>query len=83
MAKEEIPEAIKKLSFEDALDELEAIVEGLEQGSGQLDDAIKAYERGTHLKKHCDEKLRAARERVDKINIGADGATAAETMESE
>ena len=83
MSKEEIPKDIKTLSFEDALDELEAIVEGLEQGSGQLDDAIKAYERGTHLKKHCDEKLRAARERVDKINIGADGEDAAEKMESE
>ena len=83
MSKEEIPKDIKTLSFEDALDELEAIVEGLEQGSGQLDDAIKAYERGTHLKKHCDEKLRAARERVDKINIGADGEAAAEKMESE
>ena len=83
MSKEEIPKDTKTLSFEDALDELEAIVEGLEQGSGQLDNAIKAYERGTHLKKHCDEKLRAARERVDKINIGADGEAAAEKMESE
>ena len=46
-------------------------------------DAIKDYERGTHLKKHCDEKLRQARERVDKINIGADGAVHAEKIESE
>jgi exodeoxyribonuclease VII small subunit len=83
MSKEEIPEDIAELSFEAALEELEAIVEGLEQGSGQLDDAIKAYERGTQLKTHCEAKLRAARERVDKINIGADGEAAAEKMDSE
>ena len=83
MSEGQTPKEIQKLSFEAALEELEAIVEGLEQGVGQLDDAIKDYERGTHLKKHCDEKLRQARERVDKINIGADGAVHAEELESE
>ncbi|MEE2760103.1 MAG: exodeoxyribonuclease VII small subunit [Pseudomonadota bacterium] len=83
MSEGQIPKEIQKLTFEAALEELEAIVEGLEQGVGQLDDAIKDYERGTHLKKHCDEKLRQARERVDKINIGADGTVHAEKIESE
>ena len=83
MSEGQIPKEIQKLSFEAALEELEAIVVGLEQGVGQLDDAIKDYERGTHLKKHCDEKLRQARERVDKINIGADGAVHVEKIESE
>ncbi len=82
MSEEAIPKDIEKLSFEEALEELEAIVEALEQGSGLLDDAIKAYERGTFLKKHCDAKLRAARERVDKINIGAGGEARSEQMES-
>ena len=83
MSEGQIPKEIQKLSFEAALEELEAIVVGLEQGVGQLDDAIKDYERGTHLKKHCDEKLRQARERVDKINMGADGAVHVEKIESE
>ena len=83
MSEGQIPKEIQKLSFEAALEELEAIVVGLEQGVGQLDDAIKDYERGTHLKKHCDDKLRQARERVDKINIGADGAVHVEKIESE
>lgn len=83
MSEEAIPKDIEKLSFEEALEELEAIVEALEQGSGLLDDAIKAYERGTYLKKHCDAKLRAARERVDKINISAGGEPVATKMESE
>ena len=83
MSEEAIPKDIEKLSFEKALEELETIVDALEQGSGLLDDAIKAYERGTFLKKHCDAKLRAARERVDKINIGAGGEPVADKMESE
>ena len=66
MSEGQIPKEIQKLSFEAALEELEAIVEGLEQGVGQLDDAIKDYERGTHLKKHCDDKLRQARERLER-----------------
>ncbi len=83
MSEEAIPKDIEKLNFEDALEELETIVEALEHGSGLLDDAIKAYERGTFLKKHCDAKLRAARERVDKINIGAGGEPGLVKMESE
>ena len=41
------------ISFEDALRELEAIVESLEHGDVSLDDAIAAFERGTALKAHC------------------------------
>jgi exodeoxyribonuclease VII small subunit len=65
---------IVALSFEDALAELEQIVRRLESGSGKLDDAIAAYERGALLKRHCEAKLREAQARVDKIVIGADGA---------
>ena len=65
----EIPEDIRELSFEDALGELEAIVQGLEQGKGALDDAITAYERGSALRRHCEAKLRDAKERVERISI--------------
>ncbi|NQV57743.1 MAG: exodeoxyribonuclease VII small subunit [Rhodospirillales bacterium] len=74
---------ISKMSFEAALAELEDIVGSLEQGESQLDGAIKAYERGTELKKHCEAKLKAARERVEKINLGADGAVGVEAFDSE
>jgi exodeoxyribonuclease VII small subunit len=69
-----IPTDIAALSFEDALAELEQIVRRLESGSGKLDDAIVAYERGALLKRHCEAKLREAQARVEKIVIGADGA---------
>ena len=69
---------IAKMSFEDALKELETIVRGLESGSGQLDAAIDAYERGAALKKHCEAKLREAQAKIEKITIEAGGNVASE-----
>lgn len=71
---------IAKLSFEDALKELEDIVKRLETGSAKLDEALAFYERGALLKRHCEAKLREAQARVDKIVLGADGKPATEPM---
>ena len=60
---------IEKLSFEEAMSELEKIVKQLEEGKVQLDDAIKAYEYGNLLKKYCEQKLQDVKTRVEKINI--------------
>ena len=68
---------IAKMSFEQALVELEEIVERLESGEIELEGAIDAYARGAALKSHCDEKLRQAQERVSKIKLGADGTLSA------
>ena len=78
MAELQVPADIAKLSFEEALQELEQIVKRLEGGTGKLDDAIQSYERGTLLKRHCEAKLRQAQARVDKIVIAPDGTTKAE-----
>jgi exodeoxyribonuclease VII small subunit len=43
------PPALEKLSFEDALRELEGIVASLERGEVSLEDAIAAFERGTEF----------------------------------
>ena len=83
MADKKIPADIAKMSFEDALEELEEIVGDLEQGSNKLDDAISAYERGTFLKKHCEAKLRKAKARIDKISVGEDGEATAEPADIE
>ena len=69
---------VAKMSFEDALEELEDIVRTLEDGKGKLEDAITAYERGTKLKAHCEKKLKAAQAKVETISLGADGEVAAE-----
>ncbi len=64
-----IPAEIAKLSFEDALRELEEIVRTLEQGKGKLDDSVAAYERGAALKRHCESKLAEAASRIERIQI--------------
>lgn len=74
---------LEDLSFEDALTELEEIVRQLEQGRGTLDNSISAYERGTLLKKHCEDKLNNARMRVEEITVGSEGEIRAEPKDFE
>ena len=78
---EEIPADIKTLGFEEALAELEDIVRNLEDGSGELESAIKAFERGTHLKRHCEQKLKEAEARIEKIVPGPSGKPSAKPAE--
>jgi exodeoxyribonuclease VII small subunit len=66
------------LSFEKALAELESIVQKLEQGSVDLEESIALYERGAALKAHCEAKLKAAQERIEKIVVSDTGAARAE-----
>lgn len=65
--------SIDEMSFEEALAELEGIVRRLEEGSGRLDEAIAAYERGTLLKRHCEAKLQQAEMRVEKVMLDENG----------
>ncbi len=76
-----IPADIRKMSFEEALEELKAIVSRLEQGEGKLDEAIGAYERGALLKRHCDAKLREAEAKIEKISLAADGSVKTEPLD--
>ncbi len=73
-----VPAEIAKMSFEEALAELEQIVRRLESGQVQLDEAIGSYERGALLKRHCEQKLNEAQQRVDRIVLGPEGAISAE-----
>jgi exodeoxyribonuclease VII small subunit len=81
MAKNNIPSDIAKVSFEEALEQLENIVRQLEEGSGELDSSITAYERGVHLKNHCEDKLMEAQQRVEKVVLGVDGEPKLEPAE--
>tara|TARA_R110000868_G_scaffold21453_11_gene88838 strand:+ start:1409 stop:1651 length:243 start_codon:yes stop_codon:yes gene_type:complete len=67
MAKSSIPQDIAAMGFEEAMKELESIVRDLEGGNVKLDDAVKFYERGAALKRHCESKLADARTKVEKI----------------
>lgn len=64
---------IARLGFEAALRELEEIVEKLEGGEVELEESIRIYERGEHLKQQCQSLLRAAEARIEKITLKADG----------
>ena len=64
---------VKKLSFERAIEELESIVKRLEEGKVPLEESVEIYERGESLKRRCEELLRQAEARVDKITTDANG----------
>ena len=64
---------IAAMPFEAALAELEQIVDKLEKGAVALDESISLYERGEALKKRCDELLKNAEMRIEKITLAADG----------
>lgn len=72
------PDDIAALSFEKALDELEGIVRKLESGDVALEDSIALYERGAALKAHCEAKLKAAQEKIEKIVVNETGAAKTE-----
>jgi len=64
---------IKALSFEAALKELEQIVTRLERGDVELEQSIDIYERGEALRAHCDQLLKRAEMKVERITLGAQG----------
>ena len=73
MKKSNISPDITKLSFEQALEQLEEIVSKLEDGSINLEESIEEYTRGVHLKNHCETKLKEATLKVEQITIDKDG----------
>ncbi|EFR87819.1 exodeoxyribonuclease VII small subunit [Listeria sp. FSL L7-0233] len=59
--------ATKKKTFEEAIAELETIVEALENGSASLEDSLDMYQKGIELTKLCQDKLQAAEKRMAKV----------------
>jgi exodeoxyribonuclease VII small subunit len=60
-----VPQEPQQPDFERALDELEKLVERLERGDLPLDDALRTFERGVELTRHCQSALKAAQQRVE------------------
>jgi len=73
---------IKDMSFEDALKELENIVQRLERGDAPLEESITLYQRGASLKAHCDAKLKDAQMKVEKIVLKGNGVAETESFDS-
>lgn len=74
---------VNEMSFEQAMSELEGVVDRLERGEVPLEESIKLYERGAELKKRCEDKLKEAEEKVAMITLDGGqptGTTPAEGM---
>jgi exodeoxyribonuclease VII small subunit len=78
---QEVAGDVAVMTFEQALGELERIVQELERGQLDLDAAIRAYERGSQLKAHCTTKLREAQLRVERISLASNGKPHAEPVD--
>lgn len=68
---EETP--VEKMSFEEAMAELEKLVTQLERGDVALEQSIRLYERGAALKARCEQKLREAEDKVEQIRLDTEG----------
>ena len=75
----EIPNDIKKLSFEDAMSELEEIVDNLESGNIDLDKSIQYYTRGSQIRANCQKKLDEAVMKLEEIQVSSEGKISKKT----
>ena len=66
--------AKKKLSFEEALSQLETIAGQIEQGETGLEESITKYEEGMGLVKQCRAILEKAEMKIQKLQERADGS---------
>ena len=73
---------VDKMSFEEALAELETIVRQLEAGDVELEKSIAIYERGEALKSHCEGLLKQAEARIEKITLKNGAATGTEPLDA-
>jgi exodeoxyribonuclease VII small subunit len=73
------PAEMEELSFEEALQRLETIVQQLERGDVPLDRSITLYAEGDKLRAQCQKRLEAAQARIEQIVGGADGLAAKTT----
>ncbi len=78
--KKTIADDILEMSFEQALAALEDIVNRLETGDVALEESIAIYQRGNQLRAHCDNKLKDAQAKIEKIT---DNGSAREALDIE
>ena len=71
---------LEKMTFEEAIKELERLVDSLDKGDVSLDEAIIAYDRGSQLKDYCQNKLQEAKMKVDTIQASDNTDTIPEKL---
>lgn len=80
MADETPTESTESIDFEQALKELEALVERMEQGELSLEESLQSFERGIALTRQCQQALQAAEQKVE-ILTGKDDDARVEPFE--
>jgi exodeoxyribonuclease VII small subunit len=71
-----------KLSFEDALRQLESIVEAMESGEVPLAELLAKFEDGTKLLKVCEARLKDAELKIEQLKKQKDGTVVFEKFEA-
>lgn len=69
MPNKESKKESKKLSYEEALQKLEGIIEAMEDGTIPLADLVLQFEEGARLLKLCQEELKQAELKVSQLDI--------------
>ncbi len=65
--------AKEKKKFEEAVEELEGVVEQLESGELSLEDSLAAFENGVRLVKLCNQKLTEVERKIELLVKDKDG----------
>ena len=73
---------LEKLTLEEAMHELEKLVNSLDKGDISLDEAIAAYDRGSQLKDFCQTKLQEAKMKVESIKLSDNTESVPEKLSS-
>jgi exodeoxyribonuclease VII small subunit len=64
-----MPKKTDNISFEDALERLESMIESMESGDTPLADLVAKFEEGSTLLKVCQTKLKDAELKIEKLNL--------------
>ena len=72
--------SIDEMSFEEAIVELERLVNDLDSGNVALEKSVELYERGAALKAHCEARLKDAELKIKEITAGGTSAKPADDL---
>lgn len=73
MAKADKHAAVKKLKFEDAIEQVESVIDQIESGDIGLEQSLADYERATKLIAHCRSILDVAEKRITELTLDDQG----------
>ena len=73
----------QELQFEDALEQLETIIQSMEDGETALADLVAKFEEGSKLLKVCQDKLKEAELKIEQLNLKTGELEPIELPESE